>query len=389
MNLAFFTGIIVLMVVYFFANPTGVPELQSFVGYVLVTVGVPLMLLIAVILQGLRNTPAVPPTRSIRTWFGKPDLGGYPLGPGYHFYLFRGWLGSYIDVEVDEEDFNIVVTGKTPDLQSVQVVFTMTVAPDFTTNEDLYELIKSNDGLAGSVYQIREMVRERGREWLESGDEGPQTWQEARGQQEELVALILKKLSDDLEPTDLPHPTGVLMKYFSKRMPLPSEAKKWGDKWEVLETWFAGLSVGEKAEVRGKIDRRRKLVNDARNGRGNIKKRGLGLEIRRINCGDIGPLGKTAEIADRIAIEAIERVAESVDLEHSSDWIKKFQKDFGISFETAKEMVEIALKRIHKDVTEHKFSVTTETGKLIGDIVGRLAERFLAEKAAPKKEGDS
>lgn len=173
---------------------------------------------------------------------------------------------------------------RTPDNAEIGVKVSITWTPNKEDAEQLINFLNSGEH-EGVQSILHDVIGNRLREWAFLHGEGPATWEEAVASGDEAVAILLKAiLGDDLTkiPSDIP--TSVLLKYFSKPRPIPSqyETQKWGRDWEKLEKELKGLGIDGMAFLKEKIEHRRELVKKVCQGSGEFIRPDLGIVISRL-----------------------------------------------------------------------------------------------------------
>lgn len=161
------------------------------------------------------------------------------------------------------------------------------------------------------------------------------------------------------------------------------------------KTWFdcmkAKADVNEKLikEITGITDEKgkdAKQIEAIRRANGSTKVRYLGIILTRLNVGTMKPKGKLAEIADRVAIEQLERDAEKVELEHVQQRIADLMKLKGMSIEDAAEIVMAERGKISKHVS--RIRGLENGGALPLVQIGGGAERSAKRDRGDRKDDE-
>lgn len=288
------------------------------------------------IFQGLRKIPAQPPHKGILTIFGKRHE--IVKDEGWQFFPFHPWWHGVILVNVKKKERDIPPeTVRTPDLAESTIPIAITWRPSYNdTRNDKGKIIRKggqdlieylNSGEEEGVNSILEgIISERLREWAMSLEEGPQNWQEAQGATEEAAAVLLKAVvGQELKTIPSSIPTPVLLKYFNepKRKPTKNEAKRWGSNWKKVSEEMERLSDDERNNIKKAIENRHSDIIKARQGDGHFKIPQLGIELNRLNIGEIKQKGQLAQAAEMRAKEEQERSGEIYETE--TDLIKAEQ----------------------------------------------------------------
>ncbi len=193
---------------------------MTLVAGLLVLGGLFVLLIAAIVIQGLVNIPAEPPTVLALTFLGKRTGGflgdkgrvlseGWKVLPGYPF-LFGGVPVQVRKRNKDLEDIPIW----TPDRAAMRVKIALTWIPDRTNIVNFL-----NSGADAGVEDILEdIITERVRVWAQSPFEGPEDWKQAIGAKEEATAIILRSIlgDEELPRIDSDFPTPLLLKFFAE-----------------------------------------------------------------------------------------------------------------------------------------------------------------------------
>jgi len=305
-----------------------------FLGIVIIVLGA----ISAIILQGLRKIPPV--YVALVTKWGKrvPEV----VSEGWQFFpLYPTWYG-YIPIKVEtvSKDFAPEEV-RTPDGADLNISVALSWAPDKDSPEALINYLnaggeghgddETGEGEPRGVRDILEdMVAEHVREWARSTKLGPQTWRDALSAGDEAVQIILE---------------GLLGKPIS-----PEE------------------------------------INSYKCGAASVSIPSLGITISRLNIKDITLTGKVAEAAELKVKEELERDAEAVEQEHVKNMILKHTEQ-GFSKEQALEIVQTERGKVAKNVSEHKLSISSETGDILKNLLMGIVPFLSLGKPGKTKEG--
>ncbi len=325
-------------------------------------------LLIALFFQSLMKIPADPPHKAVLTILGKRT--SITKDEGWRIFPFRPLCGAIL-VEVTKINQDLKPqTVRTPDLGVLEVPVSLTWTPD---SKHLIEFL--NCGREEGVRNIlADIVRERIREWGIAVEEGPQTFEEAMKAQKEAVAILVKAIAGEaLKKISSSIPTWILMKYFSEpqKKPTPSEAKKWGENWGILEEALNQEPDGRE-RIREEIKERMRIIGDIKRGNGVQPISQLGIILNRFNIGEIiikpGTALETA--AEAKVKEAKEREAEMLELTHVKNRILELKEELKINNEQALEILQTERGKVKKEIKEVKANISAETRGLVEKIVG-------------------
>ncbi|OGZ33956.1 MAG: hypothetical protein A2Y98_00580 [Candidatus Portnoybacteria bacterium RBG_19FT_COMBO_36_7] len=346
------------------------------------------------ILQGLRKIPAEPPHIAVVTRFGKRtgkvEKEGWRFFPGYPY--FYGFI--LVDVTKKNQDMpNEVV--RTPDLAEIKIPVSITWTP---LSKNLIDFLNSG-GEKGVKAILEDIVRERIREWAISDEEGPGTWEDALKSRGDAVAILVKAIiGEQLPRVPSSIPTSILLKYFDEpqKSPIKSELKKWGQNWETvtkkIEEDYNNLPQDQKrtlqefnAGLKEKIEERRKIINNIRQGKGEQEMPQLGIILNRLNIGEMAVTGEVAKAAEFRAKEEKEREGEILELEHIAKRVNKLKKT-GFSGEQSIEILQTERGKVKKQINENKLNISEETRKTIENIASVLGS--LLKKGGDKNGGN-
>lgn len=129
-------------------------------------------------------------------------------------------------------------------------------------------------------------------------------------------------------------------------------------RWAVKIGWKNCLGAEQEAteelldKVLGVKDK--KAIVNLRRANGKIKMPALGIIINRFNVGTIEIKGKLGQLIEKIAMEAVDREAEKIELDHVAARINELLKIKGMSLEAAVEIVQTERGKIKKHVQEIK-----------------------------------
>ncbi|MDP2704335.1 MAG: hypothetical protein Q8P01_03880 [bacterium] len=287
---------------------------------------------LAFLLQGLRQIPAAPPHVGLLKVFGQRTEA--VVREGWRFFPLTPWWFDVVLVKIEKINQDLPPQKlRSPDLAELEVPVSITWTPDAESGVSLVQFL--NSGGEGGVSNIfPDIIRERLREWAISETEGPGDWQELMRAGEEASAILLKAiLGDELVRIPSPIPTAILKRYFDRPTQpfLQSDKKNWGERWEKVKESLPSDPV-ELQSLKEAVEERWKLVQRARHGNGDFRKRELGIVVHRLNVGEIKVLGKLAEAAEQRPKEEQERRGELFEVDtdlQKAQMLVKAAKDAG------------------------------------------------------------
>lgn len=338
-------------------------------------------------LQGLRRVPADPPHKGVITILGKREP--IVVDEGWWFFPFFPLLVGFvlqkmvkINIDLTENDAQEVWT---PDNGRALVSVSITITPD---KINLIEWFNSG-GKQGVTDILKDIVRQALREWARSKEEGPQTLEEALGAQEEAVLILLKSIvGEAIEPIPSSIPTTILIKFFEAKckpsFPQLSISEERRYKKEGKETWDeiqwiireecniqagGAFSGAEFEALKTAVEKRRKDMKKVSQGNGTMDCPALGCILNRLNVGKIEPTEVQAKAMELLVKEERERAAETIELDHIEERIKKLV-NMGFSLGEARETVQTERGKVEKKIQENKHSISQETIKGLTGLFG-------------------
>lgn len=342
--------------------------------------GVIIFILGAIFLQGCRKIQASdPPQVGIRTFLGK--ITGRVVGEGWHFFLFYPWLQGFIPESVETRDQDLSKQNvRTPDQAECEISGKIS----WVFNPEYSRQFVDSGGDKGVEKKLENIWQGIIREWAISAMGGPQTYMDLLAATEEATDLLLKSIvrnNVNTIPSDIP--TSALLKYFRKPFKGKQtglEKKNWGAKWQKLEKFIeqeiADGRYSSEEELEKAVQKRRAIINDIRQGRGEFTKEEWGITIQHLNLTEPRPQG---ELATAMELEAKEEREEAADKREISNLIKRsqeLQKDGNRTVEQADELFLVERGKAKKDIKKHEISLSPETNFLFKEIAGHLKKIF-------------
>jgi hypothetical protein len=334
--------------------------------------------------QGLRKIPADPPCVALLTLFGQP-MPEYKE-PGWRFFFLYPFVFGYILIDVSKKNSTEkeipAQLVKAPDLAELLVPLEITWIP-IKDGQALIEYIRSKK--EKGVWEILGgIVAQRLREWAISSIEGPQSAEALLKAGDDAVAVLVKAIAGSaLPPIPGLFPTQILLHYFQVPRPpvRPEEEKIAGKNWEKLEEELQKLPPQMVTTIKNAVEKRRKIINDIRNGNGKQPIPHLGIELNRLNIGEIKATGKYGESLELKAKEDRERKAEVLEIQHVSDTIQRLKRQLGVSNEQALEILQTERGKVTKNISESKWNISPETRAMIEKIAPEVLAGFLKKLA--------
>lgn len=317
------------------------------------------------------------------TFLGKRIHGRFKE-EGWRFLALNPFLFDVILIDIGKIPFQVIIEkALTPDNASSRIPIDIVFKP---LPEKLIEYINSG-GEKGVREQFSGKIQERVREWCFDEEGGPSDWMELNKSQLEGTSVLVTKIARN-SITEIPDyaqnvPTWIWLRFFSK--PKPKKLLKNEEYW-AKNDWEAVKSVLYEIEndlgkdsvnnLINKVKDRKTEVESLRIGEETIKIEDLGVELTRLNIGDIDVLGEVAKHADQEAKEIQERKAEETELSHVITQVQKFI-DLGYSREQALEAVQTERNKVSKTIQEKKINVSPETRESVEKIFGDLTKNVL------------
>ena len=342
------------------------------------------------VLQGLRNIPNDPPHKGVVTHRGERiEEGGetVTVDEGWHFFPFYPFLYGYVLVDVSRKTFIVSTKVKTPDRADSEVPVHLVFRP---LEGHLIQYLDSG-GREGAEEQFSGKVEERVREWAIDPDWGPYTWVELQQSQLEGTSILLRSMvpkepwdgSGDHPPQDkiveVPDyaqkvPTSIWMAYFQRPDAITARVKGeelWmKDNWAKVEKELAKMSDDEKVLLRNIINHRRKQVEDIRAGSGKFLIDDLGIQLERLNIGDVKVLGEVALAAEKQAKEDEDRQGEELELKHVRDQVVELSETLGGNASAAMEAVQIERGKVPKEIKEVQITLSPDAKGVLESVAG-------------------
>lgn len=339
----------------------------------------------------LLKIEASPPQKGIVTHLGA--FNGEVLDAGWHLLPGNPFVFNFIPIDATKVPLTFNIRVNTPDSvpldMEVNIVFKFDASPEENKRAKTYayrEFLNSG-GKDGVTEIIKDIVHERIREWSTSKNEGPQTWEDARTARSEAIAVLVKAiLGDNLEHVDDEIPTSTLLRYYAKPQQAPAyiaEEKKWGPDWSKLKAAISLRSPAEQKALEDRVEERRGVIAKVLRGEG-LSKPSLGVIICRLGLGDIKPPADIEKAASLETVEKKKMAAESVQLDVMNKRVEDLIK-LGLSPTEARDTFHVERGKVKREikqtVEDNRFSVSPETIKVIGEVVGPIIEAF-------RKKGD-
>jgi len=356
-----------------------------------------LLVIGAIILQGLKNIPANPPYRAVVTRLGRRTT--KVKKEGWRLFLFYPYWHDYILVNMTKVNYDLPPQlVRTPDMAEVEIPISLTWTPLDKETEDC-ETRKTINGLinylnAGGEKGVKEIiddiVRERLREWAMSKIEGPKTWEQALGAREEAINVLIKSIAGEaIDPIDSNIPTCILLRFFNssskdfqhKVKPAPTSEEEIEEEanWVLLEENLATLGEEGKNKLIQEVIERKETIAKMRQGNGGKALPQLGIRLDRLNIDEIKPKGKLAESAEKMVMEQRDAKGDQIRIGNISERIKELQK-LGFGPEQALEIVQTERGKVTKNISETKFNLSAETRKMIEKLAPDILTKIFEKK---------
>jgi hypothetical protein len=337
----------------------------------------------AFVLQGIRKIPANPPHKGQATWLGKRIPGKW-YDEGWGWFPLFPYLYGFELVNVQRVPFEVVSANtRTPDRAESKIPVALTFRPD------KHRLIQYMDSgrESGVKTQLEGRVRERIREWAAGSEEGPMTWVELNGLQQEAISVLIREIAGELL-TPIPEyaqevPTWIWLRYFNRPRPTKAwenEAPWAADNWKRVTDVLADIEANHGGttaieNLKTAVESRRKDVERLSAGAGNIELADLGIILERLNVGDIDVQGEVAKEAEGQASEDQQRRKEETELLHINNRIQALMKRDpdgpGLTREQALEMVQLTTGKASKTIDAKNIDISPDALALAMKLLGR------------------
>lgn len=293
-----------------------------------------------------------------------------PLRPGWNFFLFAGFLFGYIRIDARKKNTDLPDLGfTTPDLVELTSPMSFTYSADASSGQALFNLVKS--GLHAGVEDIQsDILADRLRSWGMSDIEGPQSWVEAKGTDEEAIAVLIKRLlgqalagvdSGIFSTTDL---LGFLKR--PRKKPTDSQKERVGKDWEIIQDIWDSYQEGNpgdqwkkafgditKKALNEQVDKRRKVIEKVRQGNGDFKNFDLGIVLHRLNFSEEikAAHSHVQEDAERQTREKLQREYEKIQVRARISQVKLMKKALpGLTDKEALKSTQLEVGKLTEEV---------------------------------------
>ncbi|MDP2598444.1 MAG: SPFH domain-containing protein [Candidatus Liptonbacteria bacterium] len=344
------------------------------------------------ITSALENeVPAQPKLMNgILTVFGKPTR--IVHGPGRHFLPFGSSIFGYILVNATKTKKGTAIEVQTPDgvtnrFEEVSVEFKF-------DPEHHQEYLGS--GMEDEIKdELENLITQSIRHWIESPDEGPQTWVEVKAARWGAANAVLESIMGNGLPSisnDIP--SAILLKYFDRPRKPPNavEKKEWGKRWRVLKQKIDDMAPQEQIEIEARTRERHSLITKIMEGSANLSKKEKGILITTITIGIIRPLGKVASLAESVTVAGIERKAAKEKLRQDKAQInaraleiKEMAVESGLEPAAAAEYIQVHRRETKKDISERTFKTSPDITAMLERLGTLLIGKLLPPAKRAKK----
>ena len=315
---------------------------------------------LVIILWGITYIQADPPHKALITKFGQllwkknAEDNFIPVvkEEGFRWIFLDGiWFGKIV-FSVEKKNFDYPPqTIMTPDNGRIKVPKSFTFIPD---EENIVNFIKYGKA-EGVIETLDEVAAEKLRIFALSKHEGPQNWKDLMAAKEEAVAVILKAIVGDEVWTQI-HPeipTGKLLKYFHKPIPVPpfeNEKVEWGENWLRVKEILEKMAPEAQTELKKKVEERASFIEAIRRGNGTQQIPQFGIILNRFNLGEMEPIGELARTIDLKVGEEQERNAEVFETGTELAQATALKDEF------AKQGKEVSIEDAYRKIMEWKLT---------------------------------
>jgi len=273
--------------------------------------------------QGFQTIPADPPSKGVLKFFGRRRRGmNKVLKEGLQFLPLRPFVFDVINVNVTKKNVDLPEQSvRAPDMAELLIPVQYTFTP-----VDLV-VYQEADGEEGVKKILGDIIQQELRQWAvgittSTGDPG--IWEDVVRAHDEAIVQLAKEICK------------------RKGAKKPSKA----------------------------------TLNGLGNGSVDIPILDLGINLNRLNVGEIKPTGKLAEAAEKAAKEVRERQAEEIELKHVRDQIEKLSTGDLMSPEQAAQLIQTERGKVAKTVDEKQFTIPSETREALERVIPAIAAVF-------------
>jgi len=280
-----------------------------------------------VYVQGLQKVPAQPYTMAMRTFFGRPYL--VYLRPGWHFFLGYPFIFGMIQFKAEKTNVNREPQDViAPDAAAMNTEVQYTYTP-----EDLFVFLHSG-GHDGVQEILNDIVEQELRQWAIDPKK-----HKKRGQKLDDVGWLDVARAPDRAISQL------------------AEAICARKGREVLTE-----------------DQKQNL----RNGSASIPLADLGIRLNRLNMGEMRPSDSDlAKDASKRARETLQREAETVEIKHVEDLIKRLVNELDFTPQEARDVLQVERKKAGRSINVNELKVSRETREFLESFGGNVLTKLL------------
>lgn len=326
--------------------------------------GIILLLLGAILIQGILEVPNDPPSFGmvirfgVRDWTRKEKI--VFLNEGLGWVFLRGFVFKVIPVDIQKRQVEFDPQDVlTPDNVSEKFPVSLAYMPD-RYDYLTFLNIKKDEGV---VKSLKEQIESEVRKWSRHPTEGPQSWEEIIKSSLKAIDFLAKSLGkylpnnkeeiipkyDYFEKLDSSIPTPILMDWFQKKDP-PNAIirKKYGDgedfekdfnpqtRWQKLDNMLPSTLTNQctKEKLEGQIQKRIKLLTKLKDNNANVPTVALGIVLSRLSITDIKPFGPIYEASIELQKEEKQRKSEEFETNTNVSKAKILKKALEDSGET-------------------------------------------------------
>lgn len=378
--IAFWTIAILVVIVIFSAA-------VALLGNPAVGLGMFVILPIIFLLQGLRDVSSDPPKRATLKYMGKffdEENGGVSFSAGLIFLPLAGALFSLKTYNDGRLNLDMSFVERTPtDKGTVEVEMFFI----YIVNPLRSVFFVKNGREAGIAKRFSEQVAARIRVWIQSFNEGPQTWEEAQQSNGLATDILIDTLCPGVLPgipstilADIPDgneiPMTAFLKYFlgvpklSEKNPREKGLQK---KLDGIKTTDPGLWTS----LRHAIRIRMAYVEKIKRGDGiSINIDNFGITLQLASLGKIAPVGTTAAAADRVAAAKQDAQVNLIKSRNLTQRVDEFAKKHNNDSKAATEAIQIQDGSIKKEVKEQQLAIRKDNLDVLEALAKLVFNKF-------------
>jgi len=333
------------------------------------------------LITGFKVIPYEPPHKGVLVFLGKRRREILQEGLNW-LPLYSVSVCNFIPIKVEKINYDLKPQEvRTPDRAMISVQASITFVPGIEGEPDSYITYLNSGGEEGVKKIISDIIEDRIKTWAASNREGPSGWMEALALRDDVHEVLVKALlrgSKDWEPIDSPIPTNTWMRFFESPQIMPTHydiQNGWGqvDKktgkwnWNGLQKIYDSYDADTKEKLREQIKKRKEIIHQIREGRGNFGDTSLGITIIRFTVNEIKVVGEVAKAAELEEKEERERAADAKEIQNIAERVADLrEKHPDLSVEDALKLIQVERGKATRTIIDISGTQTSIGNDLLG-----------------------